>query len=143
MHSGGLQDHRWRCGKLSQGWYSLTVQVELQGETSEDSGNLSMGRMAYVRASNRYRTADFFLSEKPLEPGIRGTWDRSAALFRNASTLFDSPIECALVPYENTTIPVYFYRETRSPVPGRQSSCIRGFDGTKEETFPGRFAAAV
>src|SRR5205809_911641 len=48
-------------------------------------------REALLRASNYYRTAEFFLHVDPRDPRILDTWRLSAECFRQAAELFTSP----------------------------------------------------
>lgn len=73
-------------------WYALAERVRTLGETYELVGDISMARNAYVRASNYYRNAGFFLSEKPLDPRIRDTWSKSVSIFRKAAGMFSPQI---------------------------------------------------
>jgi len=121
-------------------WYALAKQVEKNGEWCESTGNIPCARNAYARASNYYRNAGFFLSEKPLDPRLRDTWQKSVSIFRKAAGLFSPQIEYLHIPYENTTIPAYFY--SAGGAGERRPTIIihQGFDGSKEESIPSGLA---
>ena len=89
-------------------WYALAERVQRQGEQFETDGNAEMAGYAYARASNYYRNAGFFLSEKPIDPRIADTWSRSVSIFRKAAGMFSPPIEYIGIPWEGTVIPAYF-----------------------------------
>ncbi len=121
-------------------WYALAEQVRGLGERYESAGDTPNARDAYVRASNYYRNAGFFLPEKPIDPRIRDTWSKSVSIFRKAAAMFSPQLEYLQIPYEGTTIPAYFYRG--SDTGGRLPTIIihQGFDGSKEESIPSGLA---
>lgn len=122
-------------------WYALAERVRTLGETYELAGDIPMARNAYVRASNYYRNAGFFLSEKPLDPRIRDTWSKSVSIFRKAAGMFFPQIEYIEIPYESTTIPAYFYHGSQGNEQLPTLIIHQGFDGSKEESIPGGVAA--
>ncbi|MEU4125175.1 MULTISPECIES: alpha/beta hydrolase family protein [Streptomyces] len=68
--------------------------------------------------------------------------DRSVACFRAAAALFTPVIEPVEIPYEDTTLPGYFYRVDDSGTPRPTLIMHNGFDGTAEELhFFGAMAA--
>ncbi len=122
-------------------WYATAQKVERIGKENELFGSVQVAREAYVRASNYYRSAGFFLSEKPMDPRVQDTWNRSAFVFRKAAGMFSPPIEYVEIPYEGDSIPAYFYS---GGIAERELPTIivhQGFDGTKEETFPAGIVA--
>jgi dienelactone hydrolase len=117
-------------------WYALAEQVKAQGEQYELSGDTAKARSAYIRASNYYRNAGFFLSEKPLDPRIADTWTRSVTIFRKAAGMFSPQLEYVQIPYEGSFIPAYFYRASSTGEPRPTIIIHQGFDGSKEESIP-------
>ncbi|WP_033290454.1 alpha/beta hydrolase family protein [Amycolatopsis jejuensis] len=112
------------------------VAVEAQG-----GGHVVTARDTYLRASNYYRTAEFFLHGTPDDPRISSAYGKSIEAFHRFVELSGPEIERVAIPYEDTTLPGYFYR---SPLPGRQPLVVmhNGFDGTAEELrFFGALAA--
>ncbi|WP_216855243.1 hypothetical protein [Paenibacillus alba] len=63
-----------------------------------------------MRASNYYRTAEFFLHGNPTDPRILETWGKSRNTFRQAIQLMDTLVEQVEIAYEGTYLPGYFYR---------------------------------
>jgi pimeloyl-ACP methyl ester carboxylesterase len=122
-------------------WYGLAERVRSLGERFEAFGDAANARNAYSRASNYYRNAGFFLSEKPLDPRTRDTWNMSVGIFRKAAALFSPQIEYLQISYENTTIPAYFYRAGTTAEQRPTLIIHQGFDGSKEESIPSGLAA--
>ena len=92
-----------------------------------------------LRASNYYRTAEFFLT--PDDRRRLETYEKSCTLFRHAMAEMGVRVEPVQIPYDGTTLPGYFYRvdDRRSPRPLLVS--LGGFDSTGEELY--FFAAAA
>jgi dienelactone hydrolase len=104
---------------------------------AEAAGQLARGhgvsaRDGYARASNYYRSSEFFLHGNPDDPRIARAYQRSVECYKIAAGLFDRPIEAVEIPYEQTTLPGYFHRAS---APGRRPTIIMhsGFDGSAEE----------
>jgi len=122
-------------------WYALAENVKNAGETAEKLGNKETARNAFARASNYYRNAGFFLSEKPLDTRTADTWSRSVTVFRRAAAMYDPAVEYVEIPYENSVIPAYFYRAGTETSKSPTVIIHQGFDGSKEESMPGGIAA--
>ncbi|AIE61507.1 hypothetical protein BMMGA3_15770 [Bacillus methanolicus MGA3] len=94
-----------------------------------------------MRASNYYRTAEFFLHGDKNDPRILETWGKSRSTFRQAIKLMDMPVEEVQVSYEGTYLPGYFYRVDESQ---RPTLLVHGgFDSTGEELYFQVAAAAL
>ncbi|MEU4744469.1 alpha/beta fold hydrolase, partial [Actinosynnema sp. NPDC023658] len=99
-------------------------------------------RDGFLRASNYYRAAEFFLHADAADPRIRHAYDASVASFRQAAALFDPVVEPVEIPYEATTLPGYLYRVDDS-TPRPTVVIGNGFDGTVEELHFFGAAAAL
>ncbi|WP_063038942.1 alpha/beta hydrolase family protein [Nocardia pseudovaccinii] len=100
-------------------------------------------RDGFLRASNYYRAAEFFLHGNATDPRIRHAYDASVECFRAAAELADQVIEPVSIPYEDTMLPGYFYRADDSGEPRPTVVMHNGFDGTVEEMHFFGAAAAV
>lgn len=122
-------------------WAGTAERLGKVADEAERGGHTVTARDTYLRVSNYYRTAEFFLHGDPDDPRIRTAYDRSVDAFHRYVDLAGPTIERIAVPYEDTTLPGYFYP---SPLPGRQPLIVmhNGFDGTAEEMrFMGALAA--
>lgn len=93
---------------------------------------------AYLRASNYYRTAGLFLLSKPVDDRLRHSTAKQTETFREG---MPSPPEVLAIPYEDTTLPGYFFRASDSP--GPTVILTDGYDGTVEELYFASGAAAL
>lgn len=124
-----------------EGWYrewrSTAERVEAEGRASERPVTR---RDALLRASNYWRTAEFFLHGAAADPRAEEVYLRGVGCFRDAIVHLPrvTPVE---IPYEGTALHGYFYR---APGDGPRPTALMhsGFDGTAEEMhFIGAAAA--
>ncbi|MEU6216716.1 alpha/beta fold hydrolase [Streptomyces sp. NPDC047022] len=129
------------CGRITEGdygsWYGewLATADRVAGEARRalDAGHPVSARDGFLRASNYYRAAEFFLHGYPCDPRHQPTYERSVECFRSAAALFNPRIEPVEIPYEGTTLPGYLYRVDDSGEPRPTVVMHNGFDGTAEE----------
>ncbi|MEU8362877.1 hypothetical protein AB0C27_43360 [Nonomuraea sp. NPDC048882] len=100
------------------------------------SGHPVSARDGFLRASNHYCSAGFFLHGDPGDPRIDAAYTRQATCFRAYAKLVEH-IEPIQIPYEPAALKGYFYRGTR----GATVIMHNGFDGSAEEMH--FFAAAA
>ncbi len=119
-------------------WQRTAARVEaLAAQALHEGHRLSAGQ-AFLRASNYYRTAEFFLA--PDDPRRMATFDKSRTTFWQFLELSGLCVERVRIPYEGTTLPGYFYRVDDSRTSRRTLLSLGGFDSTGEELY--FFAAA-
>ncbi|GAA2266728.1 alpha/beta fold hydrolase [Nonomuraea roseoviolacea subsp. roseoviolacea] len=124
-------------------WLATADRVAGEGRAALEGGHRVSARDAFLRASNYYRSAEFFLHGDPADPRIRHAYDASVACFREAAALFTPAVEPVEIPYEGTVLPGYLYRADDSGTARPTVVMFNGFDGTVEEMhFFGAAAAA-
>lgn len=114
-------------------WTKLAKRIHEFADKCYLEGHLVSAKGAYLRASNYYRTAEFYLHENPNDPRINELYDAGIKCFSKVMKLNKPVIEAVKIPYENTTLPGHFYYEgdEKRPV----LVLVNGFDGTKEEFY--------
>ncbi|MEU6298569.1 alpha/beta hydrolase family protein [Streptomyces erythrochromogenes] len=123
-------------------WMATADRVSGEADKALAAGHRISARDGFLRASNYYRSAEFFLHGHPCDPRHDDAYDRSVACFKAAAALFTPVIEPVRIPYEDTTLPGYFYRVDDSGTPRPTLIMHNGFDGTAEEMhFFGAMAA--
>ncbi|MFD7341875.1 alpha/beta fold hydrolase [Streptomyces violascens] len=124
-------------------WAATADRVAGEADKALKAGHKVSARDGFLRASNYYRSAEFFLHGNPCDPRHVDAYDRSVECFRAAAALCTTPrIEPVEIPYENTTLPGYLYRVDDSGAPRPTLIMHNGFDGTAEEMhFFGAIAA--
>ena len=124
-------------------WSKMAVRVHALADSALQQGKRVSAREAYLRASNYYRTAEFFLHGNPHDPRILATWGNSRTTFRQAVNLMDTPVEQVLIPYEGTRLPGYYYRPDASHQSRPTLMVHGGYDSTGEELYFLIAAAAI
>ncbi|MGY5101519.1 alpha/beta hydrolase family protein [Streptomyces sp. 900105245] len=114
-------------------WLATADRVSGEAEKALAADHRVSARDGFLRASNYYRSAEFFLHGQPCDPRHDHAYDRSVACFRAAAALFTPVIEPVEIPYEDTTLPGYLYRVDDSGTPRPTLIMHNGFDGTAEE----------
>jgi pimeloyl-ACP methyl ester carboxylesterase len=117
-------------------WLATADRIAAEAEKAQAAGHLVSARDGLLRASNYYRSADFYLHANPDDPRIRNAYTRARECFRAAATLFDPPVEPVEIPYEGTVLHGYFYPALRRGGdigPSPTTIMHSGFDGTCEE----------
>ncbi|MFF3751473.1 alpha/beta hydrolase family protein [Streptomyces sp. NPDC002018] len=125
-------------------WKATAERVRGIGERALADGHRVSAREALLRASNYYRTAEFFLRENPAaDPEVTLLSTRSRDAFATAAGLFDMPVEAVDIPYEDTTLPGYLYLVDGSGTPRPTVVYTSGYDSTLEESYFAVGAAAL
>ena len=114
-------------------WSRAAERIEAIANTSLQESHRISARQAFLRASNYYRTAEFFLA--PDDPRRMGTYEKSRSTFWRFLDLSGLYVDRVNIPYEGTTLPGYFYRVDDSPTPRRTLISLGGFDSTGEELY--------
>ncbi|WP_433246262.1 alpha/beta hydrolase family protein [Streptosporangium sp. CA-135522] len=139
------------CQRITEGdydswhdeWLATADRVAAEGRASLADGHRISARDAFLRASNYYRNAEFFLHGDAADPRIQHAYDASVACFHQAAALFTPAIEPVEIPYEGTVLPGYLYRVDDSGTARPTVIMFNGFDGTVEEMHFFGAAAAV
>jgi alpha-beta hydrolase superfamily lysophospholipase len=116
-------------------WLVTAKRVHKIADGCFDKGHKVSAREAYFRASEYYRTAEFFLHGTPGDPEINILWDLSHSCFNRAIKLLPTPVETFEIPYEATTIPAYYFKVDNSDSPRPVFIYNTGFDGSAEESY--------
>jgi len=127
-------------------WLTTADRVAAEAEGQLAAGHGISARDGLLRASNYYRTAEFFLHGEPTDPRIDHSYERATQCFHAAAALFAPPIEVVQIPYENTVLHGYFYRAAGGEGDDTQRPTMilhNGFDGTAEEMHYNGAAAGI
>lgn len=124
-------------------WLALAERVAALARAEEDAGHLATARSAYLRACTYFRTAGVMLFAVPVDPRHVAGNLRQTEMFRRAAALMDPPPEVLEMPFEDTTLPGYFFRPDRDPRPRATVVLTGGYDGTSEELYFYNGAAAL
>jgi pimeloyl-ACP methyl ester carboxylesterase len=128
-------------------WFKTAKRVHHYAQECLKNGYNVSARESFLRASNYYRVAEFFIID-PQNVRSVDTWKLSKECFEQAAQLFSPAFEPILIPYKQTTLPGYFFRvDDKYPKNKNESQRQRpivvvhgGFDSTLEELY---FSAAA
>ncbi len=130
-----------------EGWYTewnaTAERVFAEAEKQRAAGHRVSARDGYLRASNYFRTSEFFLHGNHEDPRIQSAYKKSVNSYKLGCPLYDTPILPVEIPYENTTLPGYFHRVDASGVKRPLLILHTGFDGSAEEMHSENARAGV
>jgi dienelactone hydrolase len=124
-------------------WNAIADRIAAEAEAQLARGHRISARDSYLRASNYYRSSEFFLHANPKDPRVSRAYQRSVASYKACAALFDPPIVPVEIPYEHTTLPGYFHRVDASQRRRPLVIMHTGFDGSAEEMHVSGARAAV
>ncbi|WP_227377231.1 alpha/beta hydrolase [Haladaptatus halobius] len=124
-------------------WVKTGDRVSAIADDSKRGGHAVSAREAYLRASNYYRTAYPFLYGTPTDQRLIETFEKETDAFEHAAALFDPRVEPVEIPYEDTTLPGYFYRVDDSEYPRPTVIATNGYDSTIQEMHFAHAVAAI
>ncbi|KAJ3498078.1 hypothetical protein NLG97_g1405 [Lecanicillium saksenae] len=127
-----------------QEWRAAGDRAAKNAEQSLAANNKPSARDAFLRASNYYRTAEFFRRENPTQDEISKTLAHlSSNMFYSAAKLMSHITEKVNIPYEGTTLPGTVMRRDKSDQPRPIIIVNGGFDNPREELGYAVAAAAL
>lgn len=122
-----------------ESWYSewnrTAERIHRLAEQFLEAGHVVSAREAFLRASNYYRLAEFYLHGDPGDPRIKELSAASADCFSEFARLSDFHLQSLRIPYEGTTLPGHFYTVDDSGEARPTLIAQTGFDGTIEELY--------
>lgn len=115
-------------------WRALADRVADTADACAAAGHPVSANSAYLRASNYYRTAEFFLRDDPTnDPRVADTSARAIETFRSAPDVQTHWTRVG-IPYEGVHLDGY-YLDVTGDDPGPTLLAHGGFDSTVEEMF--------
>jgi pimeloyl-ACP methyl ester carboxylesterase len=125
-------------------WRATAQRVHGIADTALAEGHRVSAREAFLRASNYYRTAEFFRRKDAASDTEALTVARlSRETFASAISLMDRPALHVEIPYETSTVPGYLFLVDNSGVARPTVVYTNGYDSTAEESWCVIAAAAL
>jgi len=125
-------------------WAATAARIEQIGRDALAAGHRVSAREALLRASNYYRTADFYRREDPANDAESARLAKaSQQTFADAAALLDTPARPVRIPYEDTTLPGYVFLVDDSGTPRPTLIYHGGYDSTLEENYFALAAGAL
>jgi len=117
------------------GWKQRAERILSRAEADLAAGHEVSARGAFLRASTYFRMAEFYLHGDPADPRILSASRASQQAYTKAAALAGPTWEQVEIPYEDTTLPGYFYKPDTSNAPRPTIIFHGGFDSSVEELF--------
>jgi pimeloyl-ACP methyl ester carboxylesterase len=125
-------------------WRVTADRVYQLGQHSLEQGDKVSAREAFLRASNYYRSAEFFVRKDPLhDPNVLELSRLSREALVKAGKLMDGPFEEVSIPFGEHKLPGYLFLVDDSGEPRPTIIFTNGFDSTAEEGYFAIGAAAL
>jgi pimeloyl-ACP methyl ester carboxylesterase len=115
-----------------QAWLETANRIYLLGQKFGAEGDVVSARMAYLRASNYYRSASFYMDAPENRKKAISAWKMSQQSFLLAIESMPN-IKSVNIPYDRTTLHGYFIAAETKDAP--LLIINTGFDGTAEELY--------
>jgi alpha-beta hydrolase superfamily lysophospholipase len=126
-----------------QEWTATARRTEQLAEQALDAGSRETARLAFFRACTYYRTAGVMLMGSPADGRLIESNTAQARAFRAGAQLLATPPETIAIPYEDTSLPGYFFAVDGSGTARATVLLLGGYDGTAEELYFLNGAAAL
>lgn len=132
------------CGRIPAGnedrwlqeWREAGDRAARNAEASLAVGNKTSAREAFLRASNYYRTAEFYRRRSPADDDVvRALSHSSWTSFVSAAGLMPHAFEEVKIPYEGTTLPGYLVCVDSTASPRPTIIFTGGLDSVMEEAW--------
>jgi pimeloyl-ACP methyl ester carboxylesterase len=117
----------------AQQWFALAERLEKAADQSCAEGHAISARDAYLRSAVYYHTATLMLMRAPVDPRLIEALQRQTRAFQKAAKLMATEVEAIRIPYENTTLPGYFFKVDNQSRP--TLILVGGYDSTSEEMY--------
>jgi hypothetical protein len=114
-------------------WAGTAEAAEAVADQAVHGGHRVTARKAYLRASEYWRQAFFFLRRDIAGERLQHAWLRHRATFRSAIALLDFSAVTAEIPFEGASMTAYLFRGTDGTAPTILAPC--GFDSTAEAGY--------
>ena len=138
---GGVDLDRWY-----DEWWAAAKAAVREGEQALSIGDRDAARQAFLRASTSFRTAGVMLFGAPVDDRLVASNREQTEAFRRGAELLPRPPQIVEIPYDDTTLPGYWFdpsADARGPMPGPVIVLTGGYDGTAEELYSFTGAAAL
>lgn len=114
-------------------WCRTADRIYNAGEVSLQAGHAVSAKDSFLRASNYYRAAMFFLYGEPVDPRLIEAYDRHVESFSKAMKQSPNVAEEIKIPFGQGYLPGYFYKSPNSK--GQTIITGPGYDGTHQESY--------
>jgi hypothetical protein len=113
-------------------WSRTATVARAAGDAAKNAGSRVTARHAFLRASEYFRQAYYFIRSDLDDPRLQSAYRGHVETFSAASELMDHPAEHVRIPYEGTTISGYLFAPDASGAARPTLLFPCGYDSTAE-----------
>jgi pimeloyl-ACP methyl ester carboxylesterase len=125
-------------------WTTAATRLAGRAAASAAAGQSASARGGFFRAASYFRTAGLFAMGTPVDSRLVQSHQREVDSFRCGAALLTVPPELVQIPYEDTSLPGYYFRAPGGDGAPRATVILtNGYDGTAEELYFANGAAAL
>ncbi len=125
-------------------WSATADRLVAEADRSVAAGHRSKAAHdTYLRAAVYFAVGYHPLFGLPIDPRLRTGFQRQSDAFVRAAALLDPPGEPLEIPYENTTLPGWFFRAGTDDRPRPLLIATNGYDATLFEMYLGQAVPAL
>lgn len=118
-----------------QEWTNLADRLMTEGYESESNNHHVSASHSFLRASNYYRTSFFFLAGQPVDPRVINAYNKHTEAFEKGIHLLPLDVEEVSIPYQQTLMNGYFYKNHSGNLAKGTILTFPGYDGTHQECY--------
>lgn len=118
-----------------QEWARTAGEVRDEADDSVDAGHLASGSECYLRASEYYRQAFYYIRDDLDSPVLLDTYAAHRASFLAALPALPFPAEAVEIPYQDTTLNGYLFRPGDEDESRPTVIAPAGYDSTAEAGY--------
>jgi len=115
-------------------WKKTADRLYASAVKANNEGHKITAAELFLRASNYYRAAGFYLRTSNVRPKAMITWQKSRESFNMALPILGN-VEKISIPYKDTMLPGYFVKTQKEKSDVPLLIVHTGFDGTGEELY--------
>ena len=119
-------------------WSAAADRLAEEADHAAGRGHRVGARETYLRASLYYALSYHPLFGAPVDPRLLTAFRRQSEVFGKAAAAAEPPGEAIEIPFENTTLPAYFFRADDGAEPGPLLIATNGYDATLFEMYLGQ-----
>jgi Esterase FrsA-like len=116
-------------------WHAAAHATLAAATASRDGGHAASAAAAFLRASEYFRQAMFYLRADLDDPRLKDVYAQLRAAFREAARLLPVRIEAVRIRYETTTLNGYLMAADDSDLPRRTVLFPVGYDAPAEDSY--------
>ncbi len=124
-------------------WNAMGERVERRGDVSQQNNHLVSAGESYLRCYTYYRVPLLFINPIKEPQRFAQQYEKVRICFRKAIKFFNTPVESVEIPYQDHTLPGYFFKPNEEKAPRKTLLLIGGGDTFVEDLYSYMVPAAL